>query len=119
MEGQDIAELPKWQCHKVVHALKISSVEYMPDEKVILQFHDTRFASIEVSIIRKPKPSNDFYYVVYNDGYFSFSPAKEFEEGYTLIGPKVRPNIAELEAILQSEEDIPITINPDGSITAG
>lgn len=112
-------ELPKWQCHKVVHALKINVVEYMPDDMVMLQFHDTRFAPIQVSTIRRPKPSNDWYYVVYPDGYFSFSPTKEFEDGYTLIGPKVRPNIAELEAILASEEDIPITINPDGSITAG
>jgi len=26
------------------------------------------------------------YYVVYEDGYKSISPAKAFEEGYTLIG---------------------------------
>jgi hypothetical protein len=32
--------------------------------------------------------------------------------------PKKIPNIEELEAILNSEEDTPITINPDGSITA-
>jgi hypothetical protein len=32
--------------------------------------------------------------------------------------PKKRPNIAELEAILNSEEDTPITVNLDGSITA-
>jgi hypothetical protein len=30
--------------------------------------------------------------------------------------PKKRPNIEELEAILNSEEDTPITVNPDGSI---
>ena len=30
--------------------------------------------------------------------------------------PKKRPTIAELEAILNSEEDTPITVNPDGSI---
>jgi hypothetical protein len=31
---------------------------------------------------------------------------------------KKRPTIDELEAILNSEEDTPITVNPDGSITA-
>jgi hypothetical protein len=30
-----------------------------------------------------------------------------------------RPTIEELEAILDSEENVPLTINPDGSITAG
>lgn len=32
--------------------------------------------------------------------------------------PKPRPTIAELEVILNSEEDTPITVNPDGSISA-
>ena len=32
--------------------------------------------------------------------------------------PKPRPTIDELEKILNSEENTPITINPDGSITA-
>jgi hypothetical protein len=32
--------------------------------------------------------------------------------------PKPRPTIAELDAILNSEEDTPITVNPDGSISA-
>jgi hypothetical protein len=32
--------------------------------------------------------------------------------------PKPRPTIDELEKILHSEEDTPITINPDGSISA-
>jgi hypothetical protein len=33
--------------------------------------------------------------------------------------PKPRPTIAELDAILNSEQDVPITINADGEITAG
>jgi hypothetical protein len=35
--------------------------------------------------IRKHKPSAGGYYVVYKDGYKSFSPADAFEEGYTRI----------------------------------
>ena len=33
----------------------------------------------------KHNPEVGGYYVVYEDGYKSFSPAKAFEEGYTLI----------------------------------
>lgn len=35
----------------------------------------------------------------------------------SLIG-EPKPTVAELEAILNSEDDTPVTINPDGSITA-
>lgn len=82
----DAMQLPQYMCHKKVWALKISVVEYLPGNKVALQFHDTRFGPIIVSVENKPKPSNDWYYVVYPpDGYFSFSPEAEFEAGYTLV----------------------------------
>lgn len=35
--------------------------------------------------MRKHKPEVGGYYVVYKDGYKSFSPAAAFDEGYTLI----------------------------------
>ena len=31
------------------------------------------------------KRANGYYYVVYRDGYKSWSPASEFEDGYTRI----------------------------------
>ena len=34
----------------------------------------------------KHRPEPGGYYVVYDDGYKSYSPAKAFEDGYTLIG---------------------------------
>ncbi|MCX6845050.1 MAG: hypothetical protein NTU84_00535 [Verrucomicrobia bacterium] len=34
--------------------------------------------------VHKHKPEVGGYYVVYADGYKSYSPAKAFEEGYTL-----------------------------------
>ena len=69
--------------------------------------------------MEKHKPHAGGYYVVYDDGYKSFSPAKAFEEGYRLL-PRGggRPTVEELAAILNSEDDTPVTINPDGSITA-
>lgn len=45
------------------------------------------YAPFEVdwAFMAKHKPEAGGYYVVYDDGYKSFSPAKAFEEGYTLI----------------------------------
>ena len=36
-------------------------------------------------VVEKHNPEAGGYYVVYEDGYKSFSPAKAFEEGYTRI----------------------------------
>lgn len=49
-----------------------------------------------------------------------FYPCKPdiFAATYESAEPQPRPTIQELEAILNSDEDIPITINSDGSISA-
>jgi hypothetical protein len=79
------AEMQKYQCHKKVWALKIESVER--DAVTLLHFEDKRYASISVShdFDVKHQPEAGGYYVVYEDGYASFSPAEAFESGYTLI----------------------------------
>jgi len=48
---------------------------------------DQRYAPISVGAdyIAKHKPHSGGYYVLYEDGYASFSPAEAFESGYTLI----------------------------------
>jgi hypothetical protein len=48
---------------------------------------DSRYASfwVDQEYMYKHKPVAGGYYVVYKDGYKSFSPAAAFEEGYTLI----------------------------------
>ncbi len=93
-------ELPKYKCHKVVHALKIAGVvdhtmAKDPDVEPggILTFADHRFARIVVDAAWMERFQNTAgregdlgYYVVYADGYKSWSPTKAFEEGYTLIG---------------------------------
>jgi hypothetical protein len=47
----------------------------------------TNYPVIEVDhlFMAKHNPSSGGYYVIYDDGYTSWSPAKSFEEGYTLI----------------------------------
>jgi hypothetical protein len=83
--------MPKYKSHKTVHALKIIQV-YPRDDNggAALHFVDPTCAPIEVDhlFMAKHNPSAGGYYVVYDDGYTSWSPANAFEEGYTLIEDK-------------------------------
>ena len=82
-------ELPKYRCHKEVRALKIWAVRDRTDAIPgrILTFSDPGYESLMLPVsaeyIRKHAPVPGGYYVVYKDGYESFSPADVFEEGYT------------------------------------
>jgi hypothetical protein len=87
-------EMPKYQSHKIVHALKIKSAEYYSetptdetDGTMILTFEEEGYAPMRVpfSYVSKHNPKAGGYYVIYEDGYASWSPAKAFEEGYTKI----------------------------------
>ena len=80
-ESKDMMRLPKYNCHKQVWALEIEKVEGNK-----LFFVDERYAPIvvEPEFISKHDLNQPGYLVVYRDGYRSFSPAKVFEEGYTL-----------------------------------
>ena len=40
---------------------------------------------VDAEFMRRNKPEVGGYYVVYEDGYRSYSPAKAFEDGYSLI----------------------------------
>jgi hypothetical protein len=80
-------ELPLYKCHKLVRALKIESIG--PDAQVA--FEDTSYSPIKLDerlSQRFPLNVNDEaagYYVVYEDGYVSWSPTKAFEAGYALV----------------------------------
>lgn len=75
-------QMPQYQCHKKVWALKIESA----DESTVY-FDDKRYAPMYVgpAWIERFNPQPGGYLVVYEKGYRSFSPAAEFEAGYTLI----------------------------------
>lgn len=79
--------MPRYRCHKEVWALKIAVV-YAESGEWVLVPSDDRYAPIVVhpDWYTKHHPMKGGYYVQYADGYTSFSPAKAFEEGYTLIG---------------------------------
>ncbi|TMI87858.1 MAG: hypothetical protein E6H08_18780 [Bacteroidetes bacterium] len=86
MENQPSIEMPRYKCHKIVHALKIKEMISLIDG-IYIRPVEAGYAPFIVSEewAIKHNPKVDGYYVVYDDGYKSFSPAKAFEEGYTRI----------------------------------
>ena len=99
MDKQDeaSAEMPRYKCHKEVWALKIKSIEQSPPGDPapeesggtwLLTPEDALYGQIKVThngYMLKHKPEVGGYYVVYADGYKSYSPAKAFEDGYSLV----------------------------------
>lgn len=80
--------MPKYRCHKEVWALKIKKVMLSSNSVTCwLTFEEPGSASIPVSSswIARHDVRDGGYYVVYEDGYSSYSPAKAFEDGYTRI----------------------------------
>lgn len=78
--------LTKWICHKVVEAEKIKRrvMPEKPGDPWVLIFENPYAPPLEVSdkYIGKHNPQPGMYYVRYQDGYESCSPASEFENGY-------------------------------------
>lgn len=93
------AEMPRYTSHKEVQALKIAAIEFDVDKAraegretdatAIITPAEPGYAPFKVSAIyvHKHAPRAGGYYVVYRDGYQSFSPSEAFEEGYTRIAP--------------------------------
>ena len=87
-------QLPQYQCHKIVGALAINAVWNIPDSKSIsVSFTEDGFEPIKIDEddarrfrFHDADGNPDLgFYVVYDDGYFSWSPTKKFEDGYTRI----------------------------------
>lgn len=86
-------EMPLYRSHKRVHALKIKGVfreghgtEY--SSTIGISFENARYEPLHgIETANRPFPAPGWYYVVYADGYHSFSPAKQFEEAHTLVPP--------------------------------
>jgi hypothetical protein len=86
-------ELPVYISHKKVRALEIRSIGHYsqkPDPGAELMreivFADPAYGSMDVpaALFSRYTPMPGDYYVVYDDGYASFSPRKAFLEGYSL-----------------------------------
>ena len=87
-------EMPKYQSYKRVWALKIKSIKgdgegenRDSDGSAMITPVEEGYAPfrVEFDYMHKHKPEAGGYYVQYEDGYKSFSPAQAFEEGYKKI----------------------------------
>lgn len=96
--GTNQRELPKYKSHKTVWALKIKDIQKFeflrdpvtgnkPDNYYTIIPENKKYAPFEVGeeYYNKNKPQVGGYFVQYDGGYTSYSPADAFEGGYTLI----------------------------------
>jgi hypothetical protein len=86
--------MPKYKCHKEVWALKITAIKRdgegenrETDGSAMITPAEEGYAPfrVEYDYLRKHNPQVGGYFVVYKDGYKSYSPAQAFEEGYTRL----------------------------------
>ena len=78
-------ELPRYKCHKEVSALKIKQVRLSPGGGAEIEPVEDGYAKFDVdhAYLLKHEPKPGGYYIVYEGGYKSYSPANAFERGYT------------------------------------
>jgi len=79
-------DLLKYKCHNAVGAFLIVTMEPGDDGRVRLTGSPSRLcAQVDACYMLKHTPKVGGYYVLYEGGYESWSPAQEFEDGYTDI----------------------------------
>ena len=85
--------LPQYVCNKVVGALKIAEIK---DNLIIPENTEyPPFTMLTVWFTRH-NPHAGGYYVEYQDGYKSFSPAGAFEKGYVLQSPESESTLTDI-----------------------
>lgn len=99
-ETKDPNSLPLYRCHKEVNAAKIAKIRGVdtgPGDQnapgATLTFEGAAAESLAGLVVSKAyyakhEPQAGGYFVIYKDGYQSFSPAEAFEEGYSPIEEK-------------------------------
>lgn len=90
-------QLPAYKSHKTVWALKIRAIVPNPEGGFTITPNNPNFDPFTVSndYWTKHNPHPGGYWVLYQDGYQSFSPAKAFEDGNTLVDLREKPAMAE------------------------
>lgn len=100
-EAENQIEMPRYKCHKEVHALKIERIRhghsregerkynscvFYPEDKAYEPIEvKGDWCSDKVKLDNPDDPTDCGYIVIYADGYSSWSPSKAFEEGYTRL----------------------------------
>lgn len=108
-EAQTAREMPKYKCHKTVHALKIKEIlqNESPAPTQLLPVEEGYGpVDLPIGFANRHNPEVGGYYVVYDDGYVSHSPAKAFEEGYVSLEPHAhRERVIQEHAELKEKRD--------------
>lgn len=82
-----MSQLPKYRCHKVVRAAKITELRPngIPGAPDLVLGEVGGIVTMLPDWHAKHRPQVGGYFVQYEDGYTSFSPAAAFEGGYTRV----------------------------------
>lgn len=92
-EAPHALTIPRWTCHKEVNASKILAIEQAPADQEKRHVSGDWCLTLECGLVAcvghddyivRHNPQVGGYYVRYEDGYLSYSPAKAFEEGYSV-----------------------------------
>ena len=106
--GVPTMELPKYKSHKVVRALSIAAIEVHEDKSATIAPSLAEYAVFKTqpgwAERFKGNEQDKGYYVVYDDGYASWSPTEAFENGYTKLREDHTP-VSELKAALHADPD--------------
>ena len=81
-------ELPRYKSHKIVRALSIAAIQVHEDGSATITPSLAAYTPFKTqpgwgSERYKGHAGDKGYYVVYEDGYASWSPTRAFEDGYT------------------------------------
>jgi len=88
-------EMPRYRSHKLVSALEITAV-ILHEHVVHLKGRQVPY-QLEPEMFSRYKPFPGDYLVQYESGYRSFSPRKEFVDGYTPEGAPPPPDARDTE----------------------
>jgi hypothetical protein len=88
MDNATCNKLPSYKCHKIVDADKITNIVDVGESAyhILTETAGVPPQKVSAAWIEKHHPKVGGYFVEYEDGYQSYSPARAFEEGYTKVG---------------------------------
>jgi len=79
--------MKKYKCHKEVTAAKIDLIQCMLgcETELVMQDDGSNKLVCNGDFVARHHPQEGGYFVEYEDGYQSYSPANTFKSGYTLV----------------------------------
>lgn len=80
-------EMPRYRSHKEVRALEIAKVDRVGVDFQISFVLDHAPITVQPTFFARGTAQPSDFYVVYADGYASWSPRKAFLDGYSLVEP--------------------------------